>query len=266
MIEPIVNIAVRAARAAGNTIQRSIERLDTLNVIEKNPNDYVTEIDQKVEREIIGIIQKAYPNHSILGEEGGEITGKESDYVWIIDPIDGTRNFIHGFPQFAVSIAVAYRGKIEHGVIYDPIRQELFSATRGKGARLNDHRIRVSQRKTLDVSLLGTGCHYRHSPELVEAHTDALKALLPLCGDVRRAGAAVLDLAYVACGRLDAFWEAGLKIWDIAAGSLLIKEAGGMVFDYEGGENYLESGNIVAGNPKILKLMLKAIGPYLISV
>jgi myo-inositol-1(or 4)-monophosphatase len=251
MREPIVNIAVNAARAAGNTIQR--------------PNNYVTEIDEKVEREIISIIHKAYPSHSILAEEGGELTGKEKDYVWIIDPIDGTRNFIHGFPQFAVSIAVSYKGKIEHGVIYDPIRQELFSASRGKGARLNDHRIRVSQRKSLDDSMLGTGCTDRHSAKHIEAYTDSLKAIIPLCGDVRRAGAAVLDLAYVACGRLDGFWEGGLKIWDIAAGSLLIKEAGGMVFDFEGGEAYLDSGNIIAGNPKILKLMLKAIGPHLLS-
>lgn len=263
MREPIVNIAVRAARAAGNTIIRALDRPDSIRVSEKAPNDYVTEIDQKVEAEIITVIQKAYPNHSILGEEGGEITGKDKDHVWIIDPIDGTRNFIHGFPQYAVSIAFAYKGKVEHGVIYDPVRQELFSASRGKGARLNDHRIRVSQRKTLEESLLGTGCPFRHSKAEIEAYTDSLKALIPLCGDIRRAGAATLDLAYVACGRLDAFWESGLKPWDIAAGSLLIKEAGGMAFDFNGGEEYLSSGNIVAGNPKVLKLMLKTIGPFL---
>lgn len=265
MIEPILNIAVRAARAAGNTIQRSIDRLDGIRVSEKGPNDYVTEIDQRVEREIISIIQKAYPNHSIQSEECGEITGKDDSTVWIIDPIDGTRNFIHGFPQFAVSIAVSIKGKIEHGVIYDPIRQELFTASRGKGAKLNDRRIRVSQRKTLEDSLLGTGCPVRHSKPLVEAYTNSIKAILPLCGDVRRAGAATLDLAYVACGRLDGFWEKGLHVWDVAAGSLLIKEAGGLVFDFDGGEDYLNSGNIVAGNPKVLKLMLKAIGPHLIA-
>ncbi len=265
MSEPIVNIAIRAARAAGNTIQRSLDRLDSLRITEKAPNDYVTEIDQKVESEIIAIIQKAYPSHAILGEESGEIAGKNADYLWIIDPIDGTRNFIHGFPQFAVSIAVSYRGKIEHGVIYDPIRQELFSASRGKGARLNDRRMRVSPRKTLDDCLLGTGCPSRHSPKQIKAYTDSIKTLLPLCGDIRRAGAATLDLAYVACGRLDGFWENSLKIWDIAAGALMIKEAGGIVCDFEGGEDFLSSGNIVAGNPKILKLLLKTIGPHLVS-
>jgi myo-inositol-1(or 4)-monophosphatase len=264
MREPIVNIAVNAARAAGHTIIRFMDRMDTVRITEKSPNDYVTEVDQKVEREIISIIQKAYPDHSILGEESGEITGKKADYVWIIDPIDGTRNFIHGFPQFAISIAVSYRGKIEHGVIYDPVRDELFSASRGKGARLNSHRIRVSQRKALEDSLLGTGFCNRHSPQHIEAYTNSLKAILPLAGDVRRAGAATLDLAYVACGRLDGFWEAGLKIWDVAAGTLLIKEAGGLVCDFEGGEGYLETGNIFAGNPKIMKLLMKTVKPHLI--
>jgi myo-inositol-1(or 4)-monophosphatase len=265
MREPIVNIAVRAARAAGNTIQRSMDRIDSMRIIEKMPNDFVTEIDQKVEAEIIGIIQKAYPSHSILSEECGEIEGTNPDYVWIIDPIDGTRNFIHGLPHFAVSIAISYKGKVEHGVIYDPIRQELFSASKGKGARVNDRRMRVSTRKNIEECLLGTGCPSRHSKEKIEAYTDSIKAVLPLCGDVRRAGAATLDLAYVACGRLDGFWEAGLKIWDVAAGSLMIKEAGGIVCDFAGGEDYLNSGNIVTGNPKIVKILSKTIGPYLIG-
>lgn len=264
MSEPIVNIAVRAARAAGNIIIRALERLDTVRVSEKNPNDYVTEIDQKAEREIIKVIQKYYPQHSILGEEGGEIIGKETDFTWIIDPLDGTRNFIHGVPHFAVSIAIQHKGKIEHAVIYDPVRDELFSGSRGKGARLNDRRIRVSQRKKIEDSLLATGCPFRHEKNIVNNYAESIKAVLPLCGDVRRAGAAVLDLAYVACGRFDGFWEMGLKPWDIAAGALLVKEAGGIVFDFDGKENYLETGNIIAGNPKILKPMLKAIGPYLI--
>lgn len=263
MREPIVNIAVRAARAAGNTILRSLDRMDTVRVSEKAPNDFVTEVDQKVESEIISIIQKAYPSHSILGEEGGEIPGKQDDYVWIIDPIDGTRNFIHGIPHFAVSIAVTYRGKVEHGVIYDPVRQELFSASRGKGARVNDHRMRVSTRKTLEECMLGTGCPTTHSTKIIKNYTDSIKAVLPICGDVRRMGAATLDLAYVACGRMDGFWEGGLKIWDVAAGSLMIKEAGGIVCDFEGGEDYLKSGNIIAGNPKVLKQLLKTIGPHL---
>lgn len=264
MREPLINIAIQAARAAGNTIIRAVDRLDKLQITEKRPNDYVTEVDQQAERDIIAIIQKAHPNHGIIGEETGE-TGGNDDYVWIIDPLDGTRNFIHGFPHFAVSIAITYKGRVEHGVIYDPVRQELFSATRGKGAQLNNRRIRVSQNKTLQESLLGTGFPYRHSPELIEAYTNSLQAVLPLSGDVRRAGAATLDLAYVAAGRLDGFWEMGLKPWDVAAGSLMIKEAGGLVCDFNGGEEYLKTGNIVGGNPKVLKLLLQQIRPHLIS-
>ncbi len=263
MRDPIVNIAVNAARAAGKRILRSIERLDSIIVTEKQPNDYVTEIDQQVEREIIKIIRKAHPNHAILGEEGGEIAG--DDYTWIIDPIDGTRNFIHGFPHFAVSIGIRYKAKIIHGVIYDPVREELFTASRGKGARLNDHRIRVSKRTKLQECLLGTGFPYRHSEQHIKAYMDSMMALLPLSGDIRRAGAATLDLAYVACGRLDGFWELGLKIWDLAAGILLVKEAGGMVCDMEGADDYLKSGNVIAGNPKILKLLLKTIKPFMIE-
>jgi myo-inositol-1(or 4)-monophosphatase len=259
MREPIVNIAVSAARAAGNTILRAADRMDKVKISEKGPNDFVTEIDQKVEQEIISMIHKAYPNHSIIGEESGETTGKLDDHVWIIDPIDGTRNFIHGFPHFAVSIAYSYKGKIEHGVIYDPVRQELFSASRGKGARLNDTRIRVSTRKSIEDCLLSTGFPSRRSPEFIDHTAEILKTILPLSGDIRRAGAATLDLAYVACGRLDGFWEMGLKPWDIAAGALLVKEAGGMVCDLDSSENYLKTGNIVAANPKILKLLLKIV-------
>lgn len=260
MREPIINIAVQAARAAGNIIIRALDRLDSILVSEKKPNDYVTEIDQQAEREIIAIIRKAHPNHSILAEEGGEMPGNE--YTWVIDPLDGTRNFIHGFPQFAVSIAILNKGRLEHGVVYDPLRQELFTASRGKGARLNDRRIRVSKRAELADCLLGTGFPLRDSKAHITAYTDTLAHMLPLCGDMRRAGAATLDLAYVACGRLDGFWELALKPWDIAAGALLIKEAGGMVCDTNGGEEYMQSGNIVAANPKILKLMLKHIHPY----
>lgn len=263
MRDPILNIAVNAARAAGNIIIRASDRLDTITVSQKKPNDYVTDIDKKAELEIINIIRKAHPNHCILGEESGELIGKDEDFTWIIDPIDGTRNFIHGYPQFAVSIAISYKGKIEHGVIYDPVRQELFTATRGKGARLNDTRIRVSKRTELEDCLLATGFMQRGSKELLAEHLRALEVMIPLCGDIRRPGAATLDLAYVACGRLDGFWELGLKIWDIAAGILLIKEAGGLVCDPDGGEDYLNSGNVVVANPKILKLLLKNIRPFL---
>lgn len=260
MKDPIVNIAVRAARAAGNTIIRAVDRLETVQISQKRPNDFVTEVDQQAERDIIAIIQKAYPSHGILGEEGGEIAG--DDYLWIIDPIDGTRNFIHGFPHFAISIGVSYKGKMEHGVIYDPVRQELFTATRGKGAHLNERRIRVSKRSNMSECMLGTGFPYRRSQECITAYSNAIQEILPICGDVRRAGAATLDLAYVACGRLDGFWEMSLKPWDIAAGSLLIKEAGGLVSDFAGGEDYLNTGNIIAGNPKVLKFLLKTLSPH----
>jgi myo-inositol-1(or 4)-monophosphatase len=264
MHEPIVNIAIQAARAAGNIIVRGVQRLDTIKIAEKRPNDFVTEIDQKAEQEIITIIRKAYPKHAILGEESGEIKGK--DYQWIIDPLDGTRNFIHGFPHFAVSIAIRRGSKIEHGVIYDPIRQELFTATRGKGAHLNDRRIRVSPRLQLENALLGTGFAFRHHQEMESKGIQILHSLLSVSGDIRRAGAATLDLAYVACGRLDAFWEFGLHIWDIAAGILLVKEAGGLICDPMGGENYLETGNIVAANPKLIRPLLKEITPHLIAL
>ncbi len=261
MREPILNIAVNAARAAGKIIIRALDRLDTVHVSQKKPNDYVTDIDQKAEQEIISIIRKAHPNHAILGEESGETAG--NDYTWIIDPIDGTRNFIHGFPQFAVSIGISYKGKIEHGVIYDPVRQELFTASRGKGARLNDKRIRVGKNTELQNCLIATGFTQRNSSSELSTHLRIVETLIPLCGDIRRPGAATLDLAYVACGRLDGFWESGLHIWDIAAGILLVKEAGGLVCDLNGGEDYLDSGDVVVGNPKILKLLLKNIKPHL---
>jgi myo-inositol-1(or 4)-monophosphatase len=261
MRDPIVNIAVKAARAAGDIIIRAVDRLDKIQISEKRPNDYVTEIDQQAEREIIHIIRKAHPQHAILAEESGEIAGK--DYTWIIDPIDGTRNFIHGFPHFAVSIGILYKGKMEHGVIYDPVRQELFSASRGKGARLNEHRIRVSKTTQLEDALLGTGFPLRHSKIHLDAQLKALQTLIPICGDLRRAGAATLDLAYVACGRLDGFWELNLKPWDMVAGALLIKEAGGLVCDMEGGEDYLKTGNIIGASPKIMKQILKNIQPHM---
>src|SRR3990167_3315675 len=196
MREPIVNIAIEAARAGATIITRALKRPDMIRIAEKNPNDFVTEVDQKVESEIIYHIKRAFPEHGILGEESGEIEG--NDYQWVIDPIDGTRNFIHGFPHYAISIAVLHKGKVEHGVIYDPNRQELFTATRGKGAQLNDRRIRVSARKQLSECLLGTGFAYRHGHKDNPLPPQILLSFLPACGDVRRAGAATLDLAYVA--------------------------------------------------------------------
>lgn len=261
MREPILNIAVEAARAGGNIIARALKRFDYIKVAEKRPHDLVTDVDQRVEQEIISVVHKAYPSHGFLCEEGGEISG--DDYQWIIDPIDGTRNFVHGFPHFAISIAVAYKNRIEHGVIYDPNRQELFTATRGKGAQLNERRIRVSERKRLEDCLLGTGFAYRHKDKDNPLPAKIFQSLMPICGDVRRAGAATLDLAYVACGRLDGFWEMGLNLWDIAAGLLLVKEAGGIVCDPYGGEDYIKTGNIVAANPAVMRQFLKTIQPQL---
>jgi myo-inositol-1(or 4)-monophosphatase len=262
MNDPILNIAIEAARAAGTLINRAMKRMDTIKIAEKRPNDFVTEVDQRVENEIMTVVRKAYPTHGFLGEESGETEGEE-DYQWIIDPIDGTRNFIHGFPHFAVSIAVKHKNRIEYGVIYDPNRQELFTAARGKGAKLNDRRIRVADRKRLEECLLGTGFAYRHTDRHNEVPAKIFQSMIPITGDVRRAGAATLDLAYVACGRLDGFWEIGLNLWDIAAGVLLVKEAGGMVCDPQGGEDYLKTGNVVAANPVIMRQFLKTIKPIL---
>lgn len=262
MHQPIVNIAIEAARAGGNLIIRALKRLDLVKVTAKSANDFVTEVDKRVEQEIIDIIRKAYPHHGILAEESGETPG-DGEYQWIIDPLDGTRNFIHGFPHFAISIGVMHKNRLEHGVIYDPMRQEFFTASRGKGAQLNNRKIRVSARKNVEECLFGTGFAYRHQDKHATAPVAIFNTVLPLCGDVRRAGAAALDLAYVACGRLDGFWEMGLHIWDIAAGILLVKEAGGMVCDPFGGEEYLKTGNVVAANPVIIRQFLKTIQPAL---
>ena len=258
-MNPTLNIAVRAARSAGNVIIRNLGKLDTLAIHTKDRNDFVTEVDRQAEQEIIYILRKAFPGHGILAEESGVQEG--NDYQWIIDTLDGTTNFLHGFPQFAVSIAMRHKGRMEHGVIYDPLRQELFTATRGGGAMLNDQRIRVTKRKTLEGSLLGTGFPFK-SQQHLDAYLDMFRALFPQTAGIRRAGSAALDLAYVASGRLDGFWEIGLSIWDMAAGVLLIQEAGGLSSDFTGGNDHLESGNIVAGNPKLFAEILKTIRPY----
>jgi myo-inositol-1(or 4)-monophosphatase len=264
-MHPMLNIAIRAAREAGNIIARAVERLDTIKITAKSERDFVTNIDIKAEQAIITTLRKAYSTHSILSEECG-LDQKSEEYQWIIDPLDGTTNFIHGFPHFAVSIALKHNDRIEQAVIYDPIRQELFTASHGAGARLvnnnNSIRLRVSQQKTLEHALLGTGFPFK-DPHLVAPYLSTLQAFLPTATGIRRAGSATLDLAYIAAGRLDGFWEFGLKPWDLAAGSLLIREAGGLVGDFAGTENYMESGNIVTGNPKIFKAMLQAIQPAL---
>jgi myo-inositol-1(or 4)-monophosphatase len=258
-MQPMLNIAVRAARSAGNIIIRNLDRVDQLSVQAKECNDFVSEVDRQAEQEIIHILRKAYPGHGILAEESGARPG--DGYEWVIDPLDGTTNYLHGFPQFAVSIALRHKGRLEQAVIYDPLRQELFTASRGAGSHLNDRRIRVASRRTLDGALLGTGFPIKQQQHL-DAYLGMFRALFPQTAGIRRAGSAALDLAYVACGRLDGFWEIGLSIWDTAAGVLLIQEAGGLSGDLSGGHEHLNNGNIVAANPKLFPLILKAIRPY----
>src|SRR5690606_38323284 len=265
-MQPMLNIALRAARSAGEMIFRSIERLDVISVDEKDAKDYVTEVDKAAELMIVQAIRKAYPNHSFLGEEGGvlEGSGEGADYQWIIDPLDGTTNFIRGVPHFAISIACKYRGRLEHAIVLDPVRQEEFTASRGRGAALNGRRLRVSNRKSLEGALLGTGFPFRDGQlEHLDNYLNMFRSLTGQTAGIRRAGAASLDLAYVAAGRFDAFWEFGLSEWDMAAGALLIQEAGGLVSDFSGGHEFLEKGQIVAGNTKCFKAVLTAIQPHL---
>ncbi len=261
-MHPTLTIAKRAALSAGKTLLRYFERLDRLTVNTKRYNDFVSEADIQAEQEIITILRKIYPNHSILAEESGHSAGADADYRWIIDPLDGTTNYLHGLPHFAVSIAFQEKGRLETAVVYDPILQELFTASRGRGAQLNDRRIRVRAVASLDAALLGTGFPIRY-PQHIPAYLAMFGDIFTQCSEIRRAGSAALDLAYVACGRLDGFWELGLNAWDMAAGVLLIQEAGGLVGDFGGGYEFLQTGNIVAGNAKIFKALLQNIQPHL---
>lgn len=255
---PLLNIAVRAARQAGNVIARNIDRFDAFAVSEKGANDFVTEIDRVAERRIIDTIRRSHPDHAFLAEESG--AHGSHDFEWIIDPLDGTTNFVHGFPHVAVSIGVRHRGRMEHGVVFDPLRQELFTASRGSGAKLNDRRIRVATKGGLKGALLGSGFVTRELDRL-ESYLATLNAMISGSAQIRRGGAAALDLAYVAAGRLDGFWEYGLEPWDIAAGTLLVQEAGGIVAEPSGGDDYIRSGDVAAANPKVLRAILRAIGP-----
>jgi myo-inositol-1(or 4)-monophosphatase len=259
-VHALLNIAVRAARAAGEVIIRSLNRLESLTVTSKGRNDFVSEVDHAAEAEIIKLIRKNYPHHAFLAEESGR-TG-DSDTVWIIDPLDGTTNFLHGFPTFAVSIACQIRGKLEHGVVYDPISQEIFSASRGGGAHLDNRRIRVSKQRGLEGSLIGTGFPYRANAKYLDSYMLMLRAVMENAAGVRRPGAAALDLAYVAAGRTDGFWEIGLAPWDTAAGTLLIQEAGGRIGTLTGGE-YTQGGNILAGSPKVYAALLELLAPHI---
>jgi myo-inositol-1(or 4)-monophosphatase len=256
----MVNIAVRAARRAGELMIRQLNQLESLRIAEKAPNAWVTQVDEAAEAAIIEIIRDHYPDHAILAEESG--ASGDHEYQWIIDPLDGTTNYVHGFPVFSVSIAVAHRGEIEHGVVYDPLRQEIFSASRGQGAQLDGRRIRVSKRTTLQQSLIATGIPYRANVEHLDRYLEMLRAVILESVGVRRPGSAALDLCYVAAGRVDAFWELGLKKWDIAAGSLIIREAGGRISDFRGTDAYLDSGNVVAGSPKVYAALSKLLAPF----
>ena len=255
-MHPLLNIGIRAAHAAGDVIVRNMDQLTDISINEKGLNDYVSEVDKRAEEVIIDTIRKFYPEHSILAEESGQQGGGE--YEWIIDPLDGTTNFLHGFPQFAVSIALQHKEILEQAIIYDPLRQELFTATRGNGAHLNNKRIRVSKRKNLNGALLGTGFPFGDTDNL-ESFIQSFRAIFPMTAGIRRAGAASLDLAYVACGRLDGFWEFGLNKWDIAAGALLIIEAGGIVTDINGSNDFLSNGNVLTGNIYIQEQILELI-------
>ena len=263
-MEPMINIALRAARKAGENIVRASDDLDRFDIVAKGVNDYVSEVDINAEQEIIYHLQKAYPDHAILGEETGLTGDENADYRWIIDPLDGTTNFTRGIPHYAVSIACLFKAKLEHAVVLDPVRQEEFTASRGRGAQLNGRRIRVSNRTSLEGALLGTGIPFKgHCEDKLEPYAKSVEVLAGQCAGIRRAGAASLDLAYVAAGRLDAFWEIGLAQWDIAAGALLIKEAGGLIADIDASDRYMESGNIVCGSPKCFKAVLQATKPLL---
>lgn len=258
-MHPLLNIATTAARQAGDIIVRHMEQIDRLKISAKNGQEYFSEVDIKAEQAIISTIQKAYPEHGILAEESGT-QNADADAVWIIDPLDGTTNYLHGFPFFSVSIALRIKNRIEHAVILDPLRHECFHASRGAGARLNDRRLRVSKQSQLNAALLGTGFPFRDA-NLAQRYFPTFEALFGKCAGVRRTGSAALDLAYVASGRLDGFWEFGLRPWDIAAGCLLIQEAGGLVSDLQGGEDYLQKGDVVAGTPKVFKSLLQTLMP-----
>ena len=258
-LHPMLNIAIKAARAAGAIINRASLDVERLTVTSKGPNDFVTEVDQAAEQAIIDTIRQAYPGHGFLAEESGRSQGAQhSDFVWIIDPLDGTTNFIHGFPQYAISIALAHNGQVTQAVVFDPERNELFTASKGRGAFLNDRRIRVSKRTRLEEALLGTGFPYRCFDH-VDTYLAIFKDLTQKTAGMRRPGAAALDLAWVACGRLDGFWEFGLSPWDMAAGTLLITEAGGLVSDLAGEQTYLDTGNLLAGTPKVFSQLLQVV-------
>jgi myo-inositol-1(or 4)-monophosphatase len=258
----MLNIAVKAARTAGSIINRAALDLEVLKVGSKGPNDYVSEVDRAAEQAIIGTLLEAYPGHGILAEESGREHGaKNSEYVWIIDPLDGTTNFLHGFPVYAVSIALAHRGQVQQAVVYDPTRNDLFFASKGRGAFLNDRRLRVSKRTRLADALIGTGFPFRKGDNF-KRYVKMFEEVMQSCAGLRRPGAAALDLCYVAAGYYDGFFETGLQPWDAAAGSLIITEAGGLIGNFTGESDYLYQREVVAGNPKVYGQLVQILAPY----
>ena len=257
-MHPLLNVAVMAARRAGHTLIKKMVNLEKLKVEQKGHNDYVSDADHAAEKAVIDCIHKHYPDHAILAEESG--ASGESDTVWIIDPLDGTTNYLHGFPVFAVSIGVQEKGRMEHAVVYDPLRQELFTASRGIGAQLDGRKIRVSGLKNLDRALIGTGFPFRQADSEISPYLKILSKIIRNTTGVRRVGAAALDLCYVASGRLDGFFETGLAPWDLAAGSLIIREAGGIISGLDGSENFLDTGHVLTGTPRIYRALAKLCG------
>ena len=261
-MHPMLSIAVKAARRAGNIINRGAREIDLLTVTTKGPKDFVSEVDRQAESTIVETLLDAYPDHAILAEEGtAKGANADAENVWIIDPLDGTTNFLHGFPQYCVSIALAHRGQVTQGVIYDPVRNDLFTASRGRGAFLNERRIRVSRRQHLRDCLIGTGFPFRDGAYL-DTYLQMTKTMIEHTAGLRRPGAAALDLAYVAAGFYDGFWEVGLNPWDVAAGSLLVQEAGGLIGDLSGEGDFLHGGQVIAGNPKIFAQIVTALAPF----
>ncbi len=270
-MSPIITVGIKAARRAGSIILRYLDRLDQLSVEKKGRNDFVSEVDRMAEEDIIDTIHYLYPHHHILAEESGQRFSPDNsnpmaeknrlddqEVEWIIDPLDGTTNYLHGHPHFCVSIAARIKGRIEHGIIFDPLRDEIYTVSRGQGAQLNSRRIRVSGQGKLEHSLVGTGYPTRNMT-YYDAWMSSLRSVLPKVSNIRYSGSAALDLAYVASGRIDAYWEPGLAIWDIAAGSLLVREAGGLTSDFKGGQDFLESGHIVAGNQGMFNQLLATV-------
>ncbi|WP_424946445.1 inositol monophosphatase family protein [Candidatus Spongiihabitans sp.] len=268
-MNPIVNIGIKAARRAGSIIVRHIDRIDQLSVQKKGRNDFVSDVDRMAEEDIIDTIHYLYPNHRIIAEESGQTHSPDSEhqgkdeFEWIIDPLDGTTNYLHGNPNFAVSLGIRHQGRIEHGIIFDPLRDEIYTASRGQGAQLNNRRIRISGRASMQQSLICTGYPNLEAHDFESGNFDSwlkcFRSLLPKVASIRHSGSAVLDLASVACGRTDAFWQPGLKIWDIAAGSLLVREAKGLVADFDGNQDFLESGDIIAANQGIFNELLALV-------